>query len=77
VESPEFRQLLLYCARQLSDDNIPHRTKTTKEMVRLFYELMEKWAEELQVSVLLIPCMFLTRIPEYAGSHFIYHGYLD
>jgi hypothetical protein len=51
VDSPEFREFLLYCARQLGDDDIPHHTKTTKAMVALFYELMNDWANEMRVRV--------------------------
>jgi hypothetical protein len=54
VDCPEFRTFLLYCARELKDEDIPHRTKTTKAMVNLFYELMGKWGEELCVCYLFI-----------------------
>jgi len=49
VDQPHFRRFLLYCARQLGDKDIPHRTKTTKAMIALFHRLMQKWVEELRV----------------------------
>jgi hypothetical protein len=54
VDSPEFCVFLLYCAWELKDEDIPHQTKTTKAMVNLFHELMDKWGAELRVRYLFI-----------------------
>jgi hypothetical protein len=49
VENVEFRELLLYCARQLKDKDIPHRTVTTNAVRELFAKLMAQWIKEVQV----------------------------
>ncbi|PVF98998.1 hypothetical protein CPB86DRAFT_677027, partial [Serendipita vermifera] len=40
--------LLLYCARQLSDDKIPHRTTLMENIPRLFDKMMGTWITEIQ-----------------------------
>lgn len=51
MECPEFRDLLLYVSQgDLSDNDIPHRTKITEEIEKYFKLEYIKMVERLQVS---------------------------
>lgn len=49
VECPEFRDLILYLNDEITDSDIPHRTKITEFIFELFSMQYRKLVEELQV----------------------------
>lgn len=50
VESDDFRRFVLYCARELKDDDIPHRTKTQESVLELFDKMSAIWIEEVKAA---------------------------
>lgn len=52
IECPEFRDLILYLNSNLTDADIPHRTKITEYIFELFSEQYRTLVEELQVRAL-------------------------
>jgi hypothetical protein len=60
MESEEFRNLLLYCACDLKDSDLPHRTKTKELIERVFEQKHKEWIKELQVhSLSVVPYAYM------------------
>lgn len=49
IECPELRALLLYLGSDLTDTQIPHRTKLTNLIVRRYVEEHEKLLADVKV----------------------------
>lgn len=52
IECPEFRELLMYLNPDLDDEDIPHRTKLTEEILRRYKTKREELWKEMKVSIL-------------------------
>lgn len=59
IECPELRALLLYLGSDLTDTQIPHRTKLTNLIVRRYVEEHEKLLEDVRVCLPVVVCMAL------------------
>ena len=49
IEDPDFRDILLYLDHDLTDDQIPHRTKITEYIFSLFRERYTEMMREMEV----------------------------
>ncbi|KAG9018943.1 hypothetical protein FRB90_008137, partial [Tulasnella sp. 427] len=50
LECPEFRDLLTYVSDHLDDEDIPHRTKLTNEIISLYQKKQEEMYRELKAA---------------------------
>lgn len=51
IEHQEFRDLILYLNAELDDDDIPHRTYLTEQILLRFRDVYQELVKQLQVRV--------------------------
>jgi hypothetical protein len=72
VDCPEFRNLLLYCGRELKEKDIPHRTRVSGLIIEAFKTSYNALIQEIEVGLVEGPRYETDLFLVFAWRGFIY-----